>query len=165
MKYFFYIFLMVGCLPELNAQIFINVEFPNKAQTIKYGPGNMIHFKEKEFPDDWRKAEITGIDPETSVLFFKNDFVHLEDIIAVRKHNPWANYIGNGLFVFSSQWVLIGAIATIFLDYEPGFRDLVIPVASAGIGWSFKKIFSKETYVVGKTCRLRIVDLRMEVKK
>lgn len=165
MKYLILISFLVLGQQSLLGQIFLNLEFPNKAETIKYSPGQTLHFKNKEYPDDWRKAEITRIDPETSVLFFKNDFVHMDDIIAIRRFNPWANYIGNSLYVFGGQWIVVGGIAAIFLDYEPSIKDLIIPGVSVGLGWSFKKLFSKETYIIGRNCRLRIIDLRMEVKK
>jgi hypothetical protein len=160
--------LLIACFvitqQSLTGQIFLSLEFPNKAETIKYRPGQILHFKTKEYPKDWRKAEITRIDPEASVIFFKNDFIQLDEIIAVRRYNPWANYIGNGLYVFSSQWILIGGIAAIFLDYEPSIKDIIIPAVSLGIGYGFKKLFSKDTYIVGRNFRLRIIDLRMEVK-
>lgn len=147
------------------AQIYLSLEFPNKAATIKYGVGQPLHFKTKAFPDEWRKGKITKIDPVQSYLFFKDDFLHMNEIIAVRRFNPWANYIGNGLYIFSTQWLLIGGIAYVFLDYKPGVKDLIIPAVSLAIGWSFKKFLSKDIFIIGKSCRLRIIDLRMEIKE
>ena len=158
-----FLVLLMSCF-SLHAQIFLNLEFPNKAETIKYRAGHVIHFKHASFPDSWRKEKIVTIVPDKSLLVLENDILHLDQIIAIRQYNPWANYLSKSLYIFSSQWVIIGGIATLFLDYDPSIKDLIIPVATAGIAWIVQKLFYKTNFKIGKNCRLRIIDLRMSIE-
>ena len=163
MKVFLTISFLLFSTMISQAQIYLNLEFPNKAATIKYGEGQILRFRHADFPDTWRKERIERIDPEEQLIILENDIVALDQILAIQEYNRWAAFLSGSLYTFSVQWIVIGGIAAIALDYNLSIRDAIIPLVTAGSGFLIRKFFLTDVYKVGRNCRLRIVDLRMSV--
>ncbi len=124
----------------------------------------MIEFKVKEFPDTWRKERIEEIIPDGNVLLFSDGFEMIENIIKVRRVNPPAKYLGRALMVFAASYAIYGVIADLgFGDDAINATNIGIAGASLGTGFLLERAFGEKYYGIGKTSRLRIVDLRFQV--
>ncbi len=159
------LFIIMSCFcNSLSSQIYLQIEIFNNPRTIKYHSNDVIEFKVKEYPDTWRKERIEEIIPDGNVLLFSDGFETIDNIIKVRRINPPAKYLGRALMVFAASYAIYGVIADFgFGDDAITGTNIGITGASLGTGFLLDKGFGQKYYGIGKTSRLRIVDLRFQV--
>jgi hypothetical protein len=144
----------------ISAQVFMQIEKNNDPETIKFGITNIVEFKHADYPDEWQRGEIEQILYDDNVVVFTNQIVHLDDIIAIKIYRPGVKALGQTILAFSYAWAVYGTIAALASDqFSIGLNEILIGGFGILTGTLIKK-FSSTTYNMGKSYRLRIVDLR-----
>lgn len=156
--------LSMCCSLVLSSQIYLQLEVFNKAETIKYSKGEYIQFQKASTGDQWYNIAIQDILVDDGIILFENDFIRVEDISKVKRTNMGAQLAGKSLMTFALSYVVYGVIIELFTENE-GINTVNLSIA-AGAGTSgfiMNKIFGTKTYWIGKTSRMRIIDLRFFV--
>jgi len=152
------VFSLLGQLA--SAQVFLQIEKINDPKTIKFGRSNLIEFKHKDYPDDWQRGRIDDILYDENVVVFTNQIVHLDEIEAIKIYRPGIKALGQTILAFSYAWCVYGGIAALASEeFSLGLNEILIGGFGILTGTLIKK-FSSKTYKMGKSYRMRIVDLR-----
>ena len=153
------VFFLGFFLQETSAQMYVQLEVYNSAYTKKYAPGSQIVFKSKEFPKSWQKRRIESINYEDNFILFTNGYIMVDDITEVRTFNPLPFSLAKGLYIFSLRALIFGGI-TDLIDGKLNTNTVLYTVLPVALGVFLDKISYKK-YRLGKTARLRLLDLRM----
>lgn len=159
-----FIFVLL-CITHLaSSQIYLQLEIFNQAKTIKYSKGEIIHFQKKATADEWYSMQIQDILVDDGIILFDNDFVRVEDISKVRRSNVAAKYVGKSLMTFALAYALYGVIIEVFTDNDSiNTTNMGIAAGAFASGYTLNKLFGTKIYWIGKTSRMRIIDLRFYV--
>ena len=155
----FCIIVFISNLSLLNSQKLLLLEKSKEIEALKYGEGNTISFKTKQFPDEWLTKRIETILVDANTILVDDRMISIEDITHFRVQNPAANAFGLLFMGFGSSWFLFGTIAHFTTDNKFTWTNFAIGSTALAIGVLFRKIVSKRTFKIGKSARLRLVDI------
>lgn len=156
------ILTLLCAIPALaSSQIFLQLERYDHVQDLKYAKGSKIHFKTDKHPDAWRKGTIDKISVQDSIIYLKDDFIHLSEITHIRTYHGAGIALSTMMYTFSGSWFLFAGIAWIAQRFEPGYDTLVIGGTAGILGWVANKFIAKRSYKIGKKNRLRLLDLSL----
>lgn len=163
-KWIFVLMLLISSDIPASAQIYVQIEIFNQPKTIKYQPGQSITFQESSNPDEWQSEVIKDILVDESVLLFEHGFLSIDNITKVKRTNTAAKYGGKTLMTFGIAYLLFGVIIEVATPNE-GLNATNISVGTGALatGYILNKTFGKKIYWMGKTARLRVIDLRFSV--
>lgn len=163
-KWIFVLMLLTSSDIPASAQIYVQIEIFNQPKTIKYQPGQSITFQESSNPDEWQSEVIKDILVDESVLLFEHGFLSIDNITKVKRTNTAAKYGGKTLMTFGIAYLLFGVIIEVATPNE-GLNATNISVGTGALatGYILNKTFGKKIYWMGKTARLRVIDLRFSV--
>ena len=152
-------------LPFLvKGQQFLQLETINDAETKKYPLGTSITLKTKQL-DEWQTIKTESFLYDDQTIVYDGGLLHLEDITAVLEHRTAVNVLSRSLTTFGTAWLVFGLFTgKLDKDENTGYSDLAIGVSSVAAGWALRKAFYKRSYKMGSRYRLRLIDLRMDVK-
>lgn len=142
------------------AQKFLQLEITNSVETKKFGIGETITYKTKEFPDEWQKAKITAIDYETQIIRFEKKMEFVSDITHIKIRKPVPFYLSRMLYVFGGVSAIYGGIGDAVTG-ELQSQTILYPAISLPLALFLDKVVSVKVYKMGKRANLRILDLRM----
>lgn len=145
---------------QAYAQKYVQLEIFNSPNTIKYAPGDRLVFKTKEFPKKWQKRTIEKINYEESFIIFPKGLVEIEDITQVRIFLPLPFALAKGLYVFSAVSLVYGTIGSL-ADGEFQSQTILFTIGPAALAFFLDKVVTYKKYKMGKTARLRVLDLEM----
>lgn len=154
----FFLCLVTG----LSAQKVLQLEtYGNIKKTRKYYIGDEMTYQLKG-DDLWYTLAIERIIVEENIVVFKDRFIKLEQIRAIKSfHNRgWSQRIGTSLNVFGIAWsvfALGGSIANENFSYRKG--DAITSATALTLGQLIKWTFKSKKYKTGKKYRLRVLDL------
>lgn len=163
-KWLFVLMLLLLSQAPATAQVYVQIEIFNQPKTIKYSPGQSITFQEKSNPDEWQSEIIRDILVDESVLLFEHGFLSIDNITKVKRTNVAAKYGGKTLMTFGAAYLIFGVIIEVATPNE-GLNTTNISVGTGALatGYILNKTFGKKIYWMGKTARLRVIDLRFSV--
>lgn len=153
------LFLFAFSISPTQAQKVLQIEKRGKVKTKKINVGEELTYRLKG-SSEWNTEVITDIKVEEGLLVFSNQFVKVSDIRTIKSYKTarMANNAEKSLYSFGAAWLLFSLGGT--LAGEP-LNDLTwqVPVSSALLGFTIKKLFSTRKYRIGKRRRLRLLDL------
>ncbi|MBK9152356.1 MAG: hypothetical protein IPM26_15865 [Saprospiraceae bacterium] len=141
------------------SQVLMQLEIFKEVKAIKYYPGDVIHYKVKQFPKDWRQSKIERILFDEKMLITNDGLVKLEDITEFRVYKPNVYALGLRLIQAGVVWWTYGAIIHIFTENKFTWSTFAIGATAAGIGFILKKWVSRRTFKIKKNANLRILDV------
>ncbi len=147
-----------------SSQVFLQIEIFNQPKTIKYHQGMSITYQDTDYPDEWQSQVIRSVMVDENMILFDNGFLSLDKITKVKRTNAAAKYGGKTLMTFGAAYLLFGTIIELATDNE-GLNATNVSVGTGALatGYLLNRTFGKKIYWMGKTSRLRIVDLRFSV--
>lgn len=154
------------CLPSaLQAQVFLTLEGYNAKRVVEYVIGDPIHYK-LSGDKHWNLAVITGLHPETGTVFFEHGSINIEDVSGLRKvgKKQTPQKLSNALLLFGAQWIGYAAIADAADIYTMTTRDVIIGGGAATSGGILRLFAGRRKFKVGGSKKLRIRDLRWQMK-
>lgn len=146
------------------AQEFVQLEMLNSTKRIKYGVDDKLVFKTKAFPDRWQKRRITKFDHVNQIIFFERGMEYMDDITQIRIFKPLPYMLAKSLYLFSLRSLVFSGIIKV-IDKEPiRLNDAVFTVFPAALAFFLDKVVAYKTYTIGRGTRLRMLDLRMQIR-
>lgn len=145
---------------SVSAQKYVQLEIFNSANVKKYAPGERIIFKSKDFPKDWQKQTIMSINYEQEFIQFKRGYIHIADITEVRVFLPVPYALAKMLYVFGGVSLIYGGIGDA-IQGELQQQTVIFSVVPIVLAFFLDKAVSYKKYTMGKTARLRVLDLSM----
>jgi hypothetical protein len=142
------------------AQKYLQLEITNSLKTKKYSPGEVLIYKTTEFPDEWQKAKITGIDYKTNIVSLDGKLEFITDITHVKVINPIPFYLSRMLYTFAGVSAIYGGIGDVVTGQLMP-QTIIYPAGSLLLGLFFDKLVTTKVYPMGKRANLRILDLSM----
>lgn len=159
--------LLTGLLFDVNGQLFLQLEQSNSLEVKKYSPGDLLHYRTKEFGNNWLNDKIINVLPEDNALLFYDKIIHLDEITHIQYPRPWADATGYSLMGFGSGWLIYGgvieglsSINAIESNYRFGKDTAIIGVTAIASGYLIKKLWSKAVRKMNQRNRVRIIDVR-----
>lgn len=143
-----------------SAQKYVQLEIFNSANVKKYAPGDRIVFKSKEFPKNWQKQTIIKIDYEAELIHFKRGYIEIKDITQVRVFLPVPYALAKMLYLFGTVSLIYGGIGDA-IQGELQQQTVIFSVGPIALAFFLDKAVSYKKYTMGKTARLRVLDLNM----
>ena len=158
------LFVIMSCQLGLS-QVFLQLERYNNPKSIKFYEGDKLEFRLKEFPDTWRSGMIIDLKPEEQLVLFQETYYHINDFSELRLRYPAVKSIGNKLMQFSGAWYLYGGIASLASsEYGMSKKEILLGGSVAALGFLTKKLFYKKRVKLGNKKRLRVMDIRFDVR-
>lgn len=161
MRYIFLLLSFIFCT-TLSAQTLLQLEkYGNINKTRKYYIGENIIYQLKGDPT-WYTMPIERIIPSDTLLVFKNRYVKLYDIKAIKSfHNKgWSQKMGTSVSFFGLAWsvfALGGSIADEAFSYRKA--DAIVTATAITTGYLLRWAFKSKKYRMGKKYRLRVLDI------
>jgi len=143
-----------------QAQMFLQLEITNSLNTKKFAIGDVLIYKTVEFPDDWQKARITGLDYETNIVRFNRKMEFVTDITHVKIKKPIPYALSRMLYGFAGVSALYGGVGDAFRG-ELQSQTIIYPLAALSLAVVLDKLITVKVYSMGKRAKLRLLDLRM----
>jgi hypothetical protein len=154
------LFILTVFVSGAYAQMYVQLEITNSLETKKYTFGDVLVYKTTEFPDEWQKGTITGINYENNIIQLNKKMEFISDITHVKVRNPVPFYLSRMLYTFGSVAAVFGGVGDAFRgQLQP--QTIIFPVASLSLALVLDKLVSTKVYPLGKRANLRILDLRM----
>jgi len=162
-KYLISLSLLIIGVCQLNSQIYLQLERFNNPQSKKFGIGDNLEFRLKEFPDTWRKLEIRDLKPEEQLILFEDKYYNVDEFSELRLRYPVVKSLGIKFMQFSVVWFTYGGVATIFdEDFTIGKNEIILGASFAVTGLVMSTLLNKFKVKLGKRKRLRVMDLRFK---
>lgn len=143
-----------------SAQQFLQLEITNSLSTKKFAVGDVLIYKTTEFPKDWQKARITGIDYETNIVRFERKVEFVTDITHVKIIKQVPYVLSRMLYAFAGVSALYGGIGDAFQG-ELQSQTIIFPLSSLALALVLDKVITVKVYPIGKRAKLRVLDLRI----
>lgn len=148
------------CFSSSDAQVVLYMEIMTEEKPIKYYEGQNLMFKHKDYPDEWQSIKLERIMDEEKIILYDGGMLNLSDIKEIRRSRPWATALGYSLQTFGVVWFGYGGLAHLFADsFSFGVDTFVIGSTALVSGWLLRKLFRFKKYKIGRTTRLKILDL------
>ncbi len=148
----------------LRAQVYLVLEGYHAKRVMEYVVGDPIHYK---LQDDklWNLGVITGLHPETGTVFLEHGSINISEVSGLRKvgKKQTPQKLSNALLLFGGQWIGYAAIADVADIYTMTTRDVIIGGGAAAGGGILRLFAGRRKFKVGKSKRLRILDLRWQL--
>lgn len=144
-----------------NAQKVLQLERKGSLHTTKIMVGETITFK--LFNDDkgWYERTIFDIEPNRNQLNLEGTMISIDSISIIRfDKRPTIPFIlGTTLQAGGANIILLDLYYGVVQNREIEARTFITGAANIGVGTLIKKIFPYKKFRVGKSKRLRLLDL------
>lgn len=141
----------------------LQIETYGKAATQKIYIGDRLTYQLRDAREyGWYSGIIEDFLVEDSLIVFKDRFININNIYALKYKRGWPKAASTSLTTFGLGWSALALVGTA-TDGDPDtsyqWSDAIVTGSSIGLGLAIQKLFEVKQIKFKKRKRLRLLDL------